>query len=144
TVDGTDITYLWTPPEFMTAPETLTPSVNPPANKLYALQVTSNKGCKTATDTVLVKVFKKLFIPNAFTPNNDGKNDTWVIETLDAYPHADVKVFNRYGQMVFYNHGVNKSWDGTYKGMLLSPGAYAYIIDLKNKQELIKGVVFII
>ena len=93
---------------------------------------------------MLVKVFKKLFVPNAFTPNNDGVNDTWFIETLDAYPHADVKVFNRYGQMVFNNYGANKPWDGTFRGVLLSPGAYAYTIDLKNNSQLIKGIVFII
>ncbi len=144
TADGTDVTYTWIPPEFITAAGTLTPSVNPPANKKYVLQVTSNKGCGIATDTVLVKVFEKLFIPNAFTPNNDGINDTWFIETLEAYPHAGVKVFNRYGQMVFDNNGVNKPWDGMFKGVLLSPGAYVYLIDLKNNSQIIKGVVFII
>jgi gliding motility-associated-like protein len=141
---GTDVTYAWTPTEYMTAPGTLTPSVKPPINEIYTLHVISNKGCGTATDNVLVKVFKKLFIPNAFTPNNDGINDTWFIETLEAYPNADVKVFNRFGQMVFDNHGVNKPWDGTFKGILLSSGAYAYIIDLKNNSQLIRGVVFII
>lgn len=141
---GTDVIYKWSPVEFIAAPGTLTPSVNPPANKIYSLRVISNKGCGTATDDVLVKVFKKLFVPNAFTPNNDGINDTWFIETLEAYPHADVKVFNRYGQIVFDNYGVNKPWDGKFRGVLLSPGAYAYTIDLKNNSQLIKGVVFII
>src|SRR5450759_2544789 len=65
---GTDVTYAWTPTEYMTAPGTLTPSVKPPINEIYTLHVISNKGCGTATDNVLVKVFKKLFIPNAFTP----------------------------------------------------------------------------
>ena len=92
----------------------------------------------------MVKVFKQLFIPNAFTPNGDGINDTWHIETLQAYPNADVKVFNRYGEMVFDNHGFNKLWDGKYKGRIVSPGAYVYIIDLKNNSPVLKGVVFII
>lgn len=144
TADGTDITYKWAPTEFITAPETLSPSVNPPVNENYILHVTSNKGCGTATDTVKVKVFEKLFIPNAFTPNNDGINDTWFIETLEAYPQAEVKVFNRYGQMVFDNHGINKPWNGMFKGTLLSPGAYVYLIDLKNNSQPVKGVVFII
>src|ERR1700712_4837190 len=100
--------------------------------------------CGIATDTVLVKVFEKLFIPNAFTPNNDGLNDTWAIETLEAYPNAGVKVFNRYGQLVFDNHGTHKAWDGKYKGQPLSTGVYTYIIDLKNNTEIIKGIVTII
>ena len=143
-VGGTDVFYSWSPRQYIMAPNTLTPVVNPPVSQLYVLQVQSNKGCATATDTVLVKVYKKLFIPNAFTPNNDGINDTWFIETLQAYPNAEVKVFNRFGQLVFDNHGVNKPWDGTFKGAQLPPGAYAYIIDLKNNTQLIKGVVFII
>jgi gliding motility-associated-like protein len=93
---------------------------------------------------VLVKVFKQLFVPNAFTPNSDGINDTWFIETLEAYPGAEVKVYNRYGQLVFDNHGTNKRWDGKFQGMPLAPDAYAYTIDLKNNTQLIKGVVFII
>jgi gliding motility-associated-like protein len=143
-VDGTDVIYEWIPAEYMAAAGTLTPSVNPPANKVYTLHVRSNKGCGTADDDVLVKVFEKLFIPNAFTPNGDGINDTWFIETLEAFPQAEVKIFNRYGQMVFDNNGVNKPWDGKFKGMPLSAGAYTYLIDLKNKSQIIKGVLFII
>ena len=99
---------------------------------MYALNVFSNKGCGTAVDSVLVKVYQQLYIPNAFTPNGDGINDTWFIETLQAYPGAEVKVFNRYGQIVFDNHGKNISWDGKFKGVQLTSGAYVYIIDLKN------------
>jgi gliding motility-associated-like protein len=142
--DGTDINYIWAPTDFLTGPATLTPTVSPPVNQIYTLQVTSNKGCGTAMDDVLVKVYKKLFVPNAFTPNNDGINDTWHIETLEAYPDAEVKVFSRFGQLVFDNHGINKAWDGKFKGTLLTPGAYAYTIDLKNNSAIIKGVVFII
>ena len=142
--DGTDIVYTWTPIDFLTGPGTLTPTVSPPANQMYTLHVTSNKGCGTAMDDVLVKVYKGLFIPNAFTPNNDGLNDTWNIETLAAYPAAEIKVYNRYGQLVFDNHGISKPWDGKFKGTLLSPGAYVYTIDLKNNSQLIRGVVFII
>lgn len=138
---GSNITYNWTPTNYMNSPDTLTPLVNPPENTIYTLQVKSNVGCGTSSDDVLVKVFEKLFVPNAFTPNNDGINDTWVIETLQAYPGAEVKVYNRYGQIVFDNHGSNISWDGRFKGLLVSPAAYVYIIDLKNKTQLIKGVV---
>jgi gliding motility-associated-like protein len=143
-VSGTEITYSWNPPDFMSDGGTLSPSVMPPNNKEYILQVLSGKGCGIATDKVMVKVFKQLYIPNAFTPNHDGLNDTWFIETLKAYPNASVKVYNRYGQMVFDNKGTNNSWDGTFKGVLQSIGAYAYIIDLKNNTKLIKGVVYII
>lgn len=141
---GTDVTYEWTPNENIMGDTTLTPVVNPSVNTMYVLHVISNKDCGTATDTALVKVYQQLYIPNAFTPNGDGINDNWFIEALQAYPGAEVKVFNRYGQMVFDNHGKNIFWDGKFKGVQLTSGAYAYIIDLKNNSTVIKGVVYIL
>lgn len=141
---GTDVNYFWAPNTNITGTETLAPVVNPSANQVYVLNVISNKGCGTARDSVLVKVYQQLYIPNAFTPNSDGINDTWFIETLEAYPGAEVKVYNRYGQIVFDNHGKNISWDGKYKGIQLTSGAYVYIIDLKNNTPVIKGVVYIL
>ncbi len=143
-VGGTDITYTWTPNTNITGVTTLNPVANPSANQMYVLNVFSNKGCGTAIDSVLVKVYQQLYIPNAFTPNGDGINDTWFIETLQAYPGSEVKVFNRYGEMVFDNHGKNISWDGKFKGLQLTSDAYVYIIDLKNNTAIIKGVVYIL
>ncbi len=141
---GTSISYLWTPNNYISSPTTLSPSVMPPITQNYTLQVISNKGCGTSSDDVEVKVFKGLFIPNAFSPNNDGLNDTWNIVTLNAFPDASVNVYSRFGEKVFDNHGINKSWDGKFKGILLSAGAYPYIIDLKNNTPVIKGIVFIV
>ncbi|HET7119586.1 MAG TPA: gliding motility-associated C-terminal domain-containing protein, partial [Hanamia sp.] len=141
---GTDVSYLWTPGINISGTSTLNPIVNPATNQIYVLNVYSNKGCKTAVDSMLVKVYQQLYIPNAFTPNGDGINDTWDIETLQAYPGAEVKVFNRYGQIIFDNNGKSIWWDGTFKGNPQSPGAYVYLIDLKNNTPVIKGVVYII
>jgi gliding motility-associated-like protein len=144
TAGGTDVNYLWTPDVDITGSSSLNPVVNPSANQIYVLSVFSNKGCKTATDSVLVKVYQQLYIPNAFTPNGDGKNDTWFIETLQAYPGAEVQVFNRYGQKVFDNNAKNIWWDGTFNGQPQASGAYVYLVDLKNNTQVIKGVVYII
>lgn len=141
---GTEVNYLWTPAINITGNNSLSPVVNPLATQMYVLHVFSDKGCKTATDSVQVKVYQQLFVPNAFTPNGDGINDTWVIETLKAYPGAEVKVFDRYGRNIFDNNGQSTSWDGTFKGEMQTAGAYVYLIDLKNKTPVIKGVVFLI
>jgi gliding motility-associated-like protein len=144
TAGGTDVNYLWTPSINITGNTSLSPVVNPLTTQMYVLSVFSDKGCKTATDSVLVKVYQQLYIPNAFTPNGDGINDTWNIETLKAYPHAEVRVFDRYGRKIFDNYGQSISWDGTYKGEMQPAGAYVYLIDLKNNVAVIKGVVFLI
>ncbi|MDE3184743.1 MAG: gliding motility-associated C-terminal domain-containing protein [Bacteroidota bacterium] len=141
---GTDVDYLWTPDVNISGRTSLSPVVNPSTNQIYVLNVFSNKGCKTATDSMLVKVYQQLYIPNAFTPNGDGKNDTWYIETLLAYPGAEVQVFNRYGQKIFDNNGKYIWWDGTFKGEPQAPGAYVYLVDLKNNTQVIKGIVYII
>jgi gliding motility-associated-like protein len=141
---GTDVNYSWTPTTNMTGSNSLSPVVNPLANQTYVLYVFSDKGCKTAIDSVLVKVYEQLFVPNAFTPNGDGKNDVWFIETLKAFPGAEVQVFNRFGQKVFDNHGQNISWDGTFEGQRQMAGAYVYLINLNNNQPIIKGVLYLL
>ena len=144
TVGGTDVNYLWTPNVNITGATTLNPEISPTSNQVYTLNVYSNKGCKAAIDDVLVKVYQQLFVPDAFTPNGDGINDTWIIETLDAYPGADLKVFNRLGQKVFDNNGKSIWWDGRFKGEEMPSGAYVYFIDLKNNSPIQKGIVYVI
>jgi gliding motility-associated-like protein len=144
TAGGTDVNYFWTPANNISGSSSLTPVVNPSITETYVLNVFSNKGCKTATDSVSVKVYQQLYVPDAFTPNGDGINDTWLIETLKAYPGAEVKVFNRTGQKIFDNNGRNISWDGTFKGEMQDTGAYVYLIDLKNNSPVIKGIVYLI
>ena len=83
-------------------------------------------------------------IPNTFTPNGDGINDTWDIKNLDSYVNCTVQIFTRYGQNVYSSIGYGVPWNGTYKGALLPSGTYYYIINLKNSSELLSGFVAII
>ena len=87
---------------------------------------------------------KNIYVPNAFTPNDDNLNDNWKIPALVAYPLAEVKVYNRYGQMVFYNKGYTRQWDGRFKGLIEPIGVYTYSIDLKNGAKLLRGTVVVI
>ncbi|HXL55666.1 MAG TPA: gliding motility-associated C-terminal domain-containing protein [Chitinophagaceae bacterium] len=135
TASGTDIRYFWTPPSNMDNPNSLKPLVNAPQSSYYMLHAESNKGCGIATDEVFVKVYDKILIPNVFSPNGDGINDTWNIEPLDLFNDADLQVYNRYGQLVFRNIGVIKPWDGTRNGTAMPVGTYYYILNLKIKNE---------
>ncbi len=150
TSNVSSVSVLWKPNLNITTATDLAPLVNPVVSTIYTLTLSSNYGCGTSEDSVLVKVFSKLFVPNAFTPNNDGLNDTWKIEPLEAYPSAVLKVFNRFGQMIFSNDGISgnngmsRQWDGKYKGKLQLSGAYPYIIDLKNGSPVIKGIVYLV
>jgi gliding motility-associated-like protein len=111
----------------------------------YWVQVTNENGCE-ASDTVTIKesYCNLLKIPNAFTPNNDGINDTWDIDALQYYPNCKVSIYSRWGQLVYNSVGYPKPWDGLLNGKKLGVGAYYYVIDLKNNQKSLSGYVTII
>ena len=142
--DITFATYYWTPNIYIINANSLQPIVNPPHDTTYTLHVASTVGCGEATDNVFVKVLKKVIVPNAFSPNKDGINDEWKLQEIEAYPDADVTVFNRYGQAVFSTRGYNKPWNGTYNNKPLPVGTYYYVIDLKFGLPKLKGWVVIL
>jgi gliding motility-associated-like protein len=87
-------------------------------------------------------------IPTQFiSPNNDGKNDKWIINNLYKYPDNKVTIFNRYGNVVFEAEPYNNDWEGTYQqnGTVVGPlpaATYFYIIDTKKKsQDPFKGYI---
>ncbi|MEJ7768852.1 MAG: gliding motility-associated C-terminal domain-containing protein [Chitinophagaceae bacterium] len=144
TVKGTNISYFWTPLSFMTNSSRLNPTVTPPDNTTYTLHAVSNAGCGNAQDEVFVRVFKKVVVPNAFSPNNDGINDEWNIEALSTYNESAISVFNRYGTQVYQSKGYSRKWNGRYNGNPLPWGTYYYIIDLKNGMPVLSGWVLIV
>ena len=90
-------------------------------------------------------------IPNTFTPNGDGFNDTWVIGSPEggtlgqAYPYSVVEVFNRWGEIVYSSaEGYSRPWDGTSNGKALPMDSYYYIITLNNGQAPVSGIITII
>ncbi len=143
-VNETGNNIAWSPATYIDDVSILEPTVNPPVDTKYILSVVSNFGCGTSTDTVLVKVYKNIFIPSAFSPNGDGRNDTWNIPALAAYPFFEIAVFSRWGQLVFQSKNTLKPWDGTLNGKPLPIGSYNYFINVGRSQDLFKGSVMII
>jgi len=92
----------------------------------------------------VLTITPNVVIPNTFTPNGDGINDTWDIGKINDYPNCVVQVFSRYGQMVFQSTGYGIPWDGTCKGSRLPEGTYYYIINLNADVPLLSGYVAII
>jgi gliding motility-associated-like protein len=90
-------------------------------------------------------VWVPIVVPQFISPNNDQQNDIWTILHLDLYPQNSVKVFNRWGNLVFQAEPYKNDWDGTASEGLnrngtLPAGTYLYLIDTKKKsQEIIKG-----
>ena len=104
----------------------------------------SASGCGITTDDVFVRVFEKVTVPNAFSPNGDGINDVWNIDGLKTYPESETLVYNRYGQLVLRSKGYSKPWDGKLGDKPLPVGTYYYTIDRKNDFPLLSGWIMLI
>jgi gliding motility-associated-like protein len=143
-VGGSNISFSWTPVTYLNNPLQVQPVATPYTDMFYKLEVISLVNCGIASDDVFVKVYNDIYVPTAFSPNNDGLNDTWRIEALVAVPLAKLTVYNRFGTVIFQSTGNSREWDGTYKGEALPNGAYVYIIDLKNGRPIKKGTVMIL
>lgn len=142
-VYGNELTYLWTPPTYLSSDTSISPVSIPEDDITYRLKLTATGGC-SVTDTIFIRVLKGPEVPNAFSPNGDGINDTWRIKYLDGYPGATIDVYNRYGQIVFRSLGYDTEWNGTRNGNPLPVGTYYYIINPKNGRQIITGSVTII
>ena len=131
TVLGTAINFYWSPATYMNDNRLVTPLVYPPANAIYKLNVISTVGCGAASDDVQVKVYNDFYIPNAFTPNNDGKNDIFRILMLDNYKLKRLAIYNRWGQVVFKTEGSYNGWDGKFGGLPQPQDVYVYHVELQ-------------
>jgi gliding motility-associated-like protein len=143
--DSGDITaIIWSPSTGLSNNKILNPVASPASTTTYTITVQTANGCE-AMDTATIEVqIPGLIIPNTFTPNGDGVNDTWDIKNLNAYANCTVQIFNRWGQNVYSSIGYGTPWDGTYKGSPLPAGAYYYIINLKNGLGPLSGFVAMI
>ncbi|AYN67481.1 hypothetical protein D1013_08960 [Euzebyella marina] len=81
----------------------------------------------------------------AFTPNNDGLNDSWMVPGIENYPNNVVRIYNRYGHEVFAQNSYRNDWQGFFKNKneKLPSGSYLYIIDLGNGEAPLRGWIFI-
>jgi gliding motility-associated-like protein len=138
--------FLWTPSFYLNSTSILNPISTPDRLMTYSVTATDKTTFCSASDQVVVNPISELYIPTAFTPNNDGKNDAWQIPGMALYPDGVVTVFNRWGEKIYESKNyVNNPWKGIYKGLLQPHGVYIYIIQLKAGQaQVMKGTVTLI
>jgi gliding motility-associated-like protein len=98
--------------------------------------VTVYNECGSVSDRIAVTYQAcetKPQFPNAFTPNGDGKNDTFKPDIKGLIYDYDLRIFNRWGEIIFLSKDAKTGWDGRYKGKLVENGTYVWILSYKKK-----------
>jgi gliding motility-associated-like protein len=149
TAAGNGNSYGWEPSTGLNLTNSQEVIASPKNTITYTVYTYSPEGCQ-ASDKVTVNVLFPVVIPNTFTPNGDGFNDTWQIIRIGLYPNNEVSIFDRWGQRVYHKKGYSPAgdWDGSYLGTPLPTATYYYIIELNAgtdtpELELFKGSVTI-
>ncbi|HEX8504942.1 MAG TPA: gliding motility-associated C-terminal domain-containing protein, partial [Hymenobacter sp.] len=124
----------WTPNVGLSFPgnNQLRPVVSPTVTTTYTISAGAS-GCSDS-DQVTVTVRPPIRIPNAFTPNNDGRDDTWQIEFIEQFPENTVSIFNRWGNRIFSaeNYSRANEWKGDINGQPAPVGTYYYVVVTKG------------
>ncbi|RYE16235.1 MAG: gliding motility-associated C-terminal domain-containing protein, partial [Sphingobacteriales bacterium] len=140
---GEGLTFKWSPATGLDRDDILNPTVSGEEDIDYTLTVTTAQGC-SIVQRVKLTILPGIKPPNAFSPNGDGSNDTWVLEYLDTYPDVTVEIFTRFGVRIFYSKGYTTPFDGNFKNEALPVGTYYYIINPNNKRKSITGSLTIL
>ena len=125
--DNAKTTFKWSPSQWMDNPLTKTPIVTPQNDIVYKLLATTPNMCEVK-DSVVMVVLRKILIPTAFSPNNDSMNDSWDIVGIKQFTEAEIYVYNRWGELVFFSKGNETPWDGKHKDSPVLAGEYVFEI----------------
>lgn len=127
--------YSWSPADSLTGPSNIAnPKFLAKQNISFTLTVMDSTQTCSSTDNVMIFVERPIIIVNTFSPNGDGVNDGWVIRNIESFPKCLVKIYNRWGSLVWQSHSYPNPWDGTnmYNDQVLPDGTYFYIIELNS------------
>ncbi|NMM49275.1 FG-GAP-like repeat-containing protein [Marinigracilibium pacificum] len=127
------LTYYWQPEEFVDYPDISSPFVFPTETTTFTVTATGSNGCVSQAEITISVDGEFEFRSNKIiSPNGDGINDTWVIQSIDQFAGCGVKIFDELGRMLYEANPYNNDWDGTYNGDYLNKGAYYYVIECED------------
>ncbi len=148
---ASNYTYSWQPSAFLNNSAIANPVSTPTQDVQYVLTITDQLGC-TNSDTSFIKVIiyicdePEIYIPNAFSPNDDQKNDV-VYVYGGQIKELLFRIYDRWGEKVFETTTPGEGWDGTYKGKKVMPGVFVYYVEAtcyNNEKFFKKGNITVI
>jgi gliding motility-associated-like protein len=130
------LSYVWSPPVGLSSAFIRDPIFNYDRQTEYIINITRDNGCITV-DTVLVKIIpdrgaivrSDIFVPKAWTPNNDGHNDKLFPLTVNIRELKYFRIFNRWGQLVFETNVIGSGWNGIFKGQPAVMDVYTWTVE---------------
>lgn len=132
------VNFLWTPADGLSCSNCEFPTAFVFENTDYSVTMIDSAGCEVETQTALVVTKpRKLFIPNAFSPNGDGVNDVFYIYGGKGVERVDqLLIFDRWGELVYeaYNFQASElglGWDGTFEGEGMNPGVFTFLVKVR-------------
>jgi gliding motility-associated-like protein len=131
---GSNFIYSWSPSTGLSNPNSPSTTANPTSTTTYTIDAIDQYGCsyhEEITIFVLDVICEEpyIYVPNAFTPNNDGKNDVLFVNSSVGYEMV-FKIYDRWGELVFESNDISKGWDGTFRDKLLKADVYVYYLEL--------------
>ncbi len=123
-------TAFWSPPIFLDNAASYTPLFRSSADQLYNIEIKTTTGCVTV-DTQMVKIVNHadIYVPSAFTPNDDERNDILRPTLMGIKELHYFRVYNRWGQMMFETKTNYAGWDGKYKGAPQSTQVFVWLVE---------------
>ncbi|MEZ5032506.1 MAG: gliding motility-associated C-terminal domain-containing protein [Saprospiraceae bacterium] len=135
----TIISYLWNPGEGLDCDICSKVSAKPNKSTTYQLRIEDINGCSAEDEvTVSVRTIRRVYVPNAFSPNFDGFNDLFTVYTGQGVQRIDaIRIYDRWGNALYElldqplaADGTVLGWDGSYRGKQMDPGVYVYTIEV--------------
>lgn len=142
------VSYTWSPASSLSCANCQFPSASPETTTTYLVSAVNQDGCP-ALDSLVVRVFEtcdgeQIFVPNTFTPNGDGNNDIFIPQGFGVDKIELMRIYNRWGELIFETQNISNGWDGTFNGKPAQPGVYVYYIEafcLNGEKSFKKGNV---
>lgn len=142
------LSYQWSPSTGLSAANIPNPVAINDADRTYYLRAFTPEGCESF-DTITIKIYKgpDIYVPGAFTPNGDGRNDVLRPIAVGITSFEYFAVYNRYGELVFKSNNPAAGWDGRIKGKEQHTGSFVWMVsavDFRGNKIFKKGTVLLI
>ncbi len=132
----------------------LDPWVSPLETTNYSITLTDALGCTVTDDvSIIVEKNRNVFIPSVFSPNDDGYNDVFFVNSNQSVLNiSNFRIFNRWGETIYANRDIapndrSVGWDGTFKGAQLNPSVFVYLVEVEfvdGRVEIYKGDITLV